>query len=55
MTIPLRVYSPADGTGQLSPDGARPSTGPTTQTEVTKAGDVKVYASTGTDMVARCH
>jgi hypothetical protein len=45
MTIPLRVYSPADDTtGVLD----LTITGP----EALVAGDVKIYASNGTDMVA---
>ncbi|MBD3784833.1 MAG: hypothetical protein IE926_18105, partial [Micrococcales bacterium] len=53
MTIPLRVYSPEAGTGRLALTVSGPGDDPTTeQTEVTEAGDVKVYASNGTDMVA---
>ncbi len=52
-TIPLRVYSPEAGSGRLALTVAGPGDDPTTeQTEVTEAGDVKIYASNGTDMVA---
>ncbi len=52
MEIPLRVYSPAEGTGQLTLTVTGPGDDPTTQqTEATRAGDVKVYASNGTAMV----
>jgi hypothetical protein len=44
MAIPLRVYSPAAGTGDLVLGVTSP--------EALIAGDVKIYASTGTDMVA---
>jgi hypothetical protein len=53
MTLPLSVYSPAAGTANLTLTVTGPGDDPTTpQTEVTKAGDVKVYASNGADMVA---
>ncbi|MGE0598830.1 MAG: hypothetical protein AB7J35_03260 [Dehalococcoidia bacterium] len=53
MTIPLRVYSPTAGAGQLALTVTGPGDDPnTTEIEVSKAGDVKIYASNGTDMVA---
>ena len=53
MAIPLLVYSPSAGTGRLALTVTGPADDPnTTQTEVTKAGDVRIYASNGTDMVA---
>ena len=53
MAIPLQVYSPAVGTGQLDLTVTGPGDDPTTpQIEGTRAGDVKIYASNGTDMVA---
>lgn len=53
MQIPLRVYSPLAGTGELALTVTGPGDDLTTPlvTEVTKAGDVKIYASNGTDMV----
>ncbi|HEX3004072.1 MAG TPA: VCBS repeat-containing protein, partial [Angustibacter sp.] len=52
-TVPLQVYSPQASTGQLDLTIVGPGDDPATeQTEVTKAGDVKIYASNGTDMVA---
>lgn len=53
MTIPLRVYSPTAGTGQLALTVTGPADDPSTPlVEALKAGDVKIYASNGTDMVA---
>ncbi len=55
MTIPLQVYSPAAGTGQLDLTVTGPGDDPATTDidESLAAGDVKIYASTyGTDMVA---
>ncbi|HUX70353.1 MAG TPA: DUF4214 domain-containing protein, partial [Cellulomonadaceae bacterium] len=52
MSIPLRVYSPTVGTGQLALTVTGPGDDTTTpETEVTQAGDVKIYASSGSDMV----
>ncbi|OIQ86247.1 fibronectin type III domain protein [mine drainage metagenome] len=52
MTIPLQVYSPTAGTGQLALTVTGPGDDTTTpETEVTKAGDVTIYASNGSDMV----
>ncbi len=52
MTIPVQVYSPAAGAGQLTLTVSGPGDDPTTpQVEVTLAGDVQIYASNGTDMV----
>ena len=53
MAIPLRVYSPSVGTGQLVLTVTGPGDDPATeQIEGTRAGDVKIYASNGTDMVS---
>lgn len=52
--IPVRVWSPADGTGHLTLTIAGPGDDPNTPdvVEALAAGDVKVYGSNGTDMVA---
>ncbi|MHB8892693.1 MAG: hypothetical protein ACYC65_11695 [Candidatus Limnocylindrales bacterium] len=51
--VPLQVYSPQVGTGRLTLTVAGPGDDPnTTEDESLAAGDVKVYGSTGTDMVA---
>lgn len=53
MAIPLRMYSPTAGTGQLALTITGPGDDPLTpQVEAMKAGDVKIYASNGTDMVS---
>ncbi|MHB8958571.1 MAG: COG1361 family protein [Candidatus Limnocylindrales bacterium] len=53
MAIPLLVYSPFAGTGHLALTVTGPGDDPdTTLIEATKAGDVKIYASNGSDMVA---
>ena len=53
MTVPLQVYSPEPGTGQLQLTVTGPGDDPTTpDVEALAAGDVTIYASTGTDMVA---
>ena len=50
--IPLRVYAPAAGTGELTLTVTGPGDDPTTpRPKPHQAGDVKVYASNGTDMV----
>ena len=52
MTIPLRVYSPAAGTGELALTVTGPVEDPLTpDSEALAAGDLKVFASDGTDMV----
>jgi hypothetical protein len=55
MTLPLQVYAPPEaGTGELTLTVAGPGDDPTTLdvVEATQAGDVKVYASDGLDMVS---
>ncbi len=54
MTLPLKVYSPAVGTGVLGLNVAGPGDDPLTTDvdESLAAGDLKIYASDGTDMVA---
>ena len=53
MDVPLQVYSPEPGSGQLELTVTGPGDDPTTtDIEALAAGDVTVYASTGTDMVA---
>ena len=53
MAVPLRVYSPMAGSGQLALTLTGPGDDPlTSQTEVMKVNDVKIYASNGSDMVA---
>ncbi len=53
MTIPLKVYAPAVGTGILNLTITGPGDDPTTEAiEATQAGDVKIYGATATDMVS---
>ena len=53
MTVPLSVYAPQAGTGELTLTVAGPAEDPqTTESEELALGDLKVYGSTGTDMVA---
>ena len=53
MTVPLSVYAPADGTAELTLTVTGPAEDPlTTESEALAAGDLKVYGSSGTDMVA---
>ena len=53
MTVPLSVYSPADGTAELTLSVTGPAEDPATpDSEALAAGDLKVYGSIGTDMVA---
>jgi hypothetical protein len=53
MSLPLEVYSPAQGTGQLTLTVTGPGDNPATpESEALTAGDVRIYASNGSDMVA---
>ena len=53
MTVPLSVYAPEDGTAELTLTVTGPAEDPTTtESEALAAGDLKVYGSIGTDMVA---
>ncbi len=52
MTVPLQVYAPEAGTGELVLTVTGPVEDPaTTDSEALAQGDLKVYASDGTDMV----
>ena len=52
MAIPLQVYSPLADTGQLALTVTGPDDPATAETEMLAAGDVSIYASNGSDMVA---
>ena len=53
MTLPLQVYAPEQGTGVLNLTVTGPVEDPATpDSEALAVGDLQVYASVGTDMVA---
>ncbi len=53
MSLPLVIYSPSEGTGQLTLTVTGPGDNPATpESEALAPGDIRIYASNGTDMVA---
>ncbi len=53
MPLPLQVYAPDAGTAELNLSVTGPTEDPATpESEALAAGDIKVFASNGTDMVA---